>query len=450
MLNIELVKKYDVAVPRYTSYPSANLFNSSFTADSFKKAIRENKNSSDISIYFHIPFCDTLCYFCACNMFITKDRNLISMYLKALKNEVSMSIDFLGHRRVSQIHFGGGTPTYLTPSEINDITDFIMKNFKVNPSGEFSFEADPRGLTYQHLKAFADAGFNRVSMGVQDFDERVQKAINRIHPFEEVKKCVDMIRDVGFKSLNLDFIYGLPFQSVKSFERTVDLMLELKPDRIALFNFAYLPELRKYHRVIRQDWLPEPHEKLSIFKMAHDKLTSNGYEFIGLDHFALPHDELFIARKNGRLQRNFQGYSTYAGLDLFAYGMSAISSFQNVYSQNYKDLKKYMEAVEAGIFPVERGYELKGEDILRRYIIMELMCNMNVRFVDVLEKFGVDFTQKFSNELKRLNEFVLDGLVKINSTGVVIKESGVYFLRNIASVFDGYLGKVKAIHSKAV
>ncbi|MCS7184476.1 MAG: oxygen-independent coproporphyrinogen III oxidase, partial [bacterium] len=428
-IDIELIEKYDKPIPRYTSYPSANLFSTSFNQEEFIKRIKNN-SSSEIALYFHIPFCDTLCYFCACNMFITKDRNLISNYLEVLKKEVNMFIDYLSHSKVSQIHFGGGTPTYLTPSEIYDITNFINSKFKINKEGEFSFEADPRGLTYEHLKSFYDAGYNRVSMGVQDFDLKVQKAVNRVHPFDEVAKCVDMIRSIGFKSLNLDFIYGLPFQSVSSFEKTLDLIIKLKPDRIALFNFAYLPELRKYQRVIKAEWLPTPMEKLSIFKLAVETLTSNGYVYIGMDHFALPHDELFISRKNGKLQRNFQGYSTFAGLDLYAFGTSAISCLSDMYAQNTKYLNTYIEKVSNSMSPTERGYILSDEDKLRKYIIMEIMCNLVVKKLDIYHKFGVIFDKKFEAEIEKLKDMEKDGIVEIKEDGVYVTNLGCFFLRN--------------------
>jgi oxygen-independent coproporphyrinogen III oxidase len=456
-VDIELLKKYDRPGPRYTSYPPAPAFSKDFGPDDYKDAIIENNRENPtnvLSLYFHIPFCDTLCYFCGCNMLVTHNRATIRKYLEYLKREVEMVCEFLSSgRKVTQLHWGGGTPSYLNPDEIKELGDFINERFEFVDDPEVGVEIDPRGLTYEHMKAFREVGFNRISMGVQDFDPRVQKAVNRIQPEEITRQAIDWARELGFKSINLDLIYGLPFQTVESFEKTLDKVIELSPERLAVFNFAYVPWLKPHQRVIKKEDLPTPDVKLKILKMTIEKLTEAGYVYIGMDHFAKPDDELAIAQREKTLYRNFQGYSTRAGADLYAFGMSAISQFQNIYAQNYKELKDYYSRIDEGKFPTAVGYRMSQDDIIRKHVIMRLMCDMELTKSEVEEKFNIKFDDYFADSIQKLNEFVEDGLVELSGDKIKVSLMGRLVIRNIAMCFDAYIDKMmkeKPIFSRTV
>jgi len=456
-VDIELLKKYDRPGPRYTSYPPAPAFSKDFGPDDYKDAIIENNRENPtnvLSLYFHIPFCDTLCYFCGCNMLVTRNRATIRKYLDYLKREVEMVCEFLSSgRKVTQLHWGGGTPSYLNPDEIKELGDFINERFEFVDDPEVGVEIDPRGLTYEHMKAFREVGFNRISMGVQDFDPRVQKAVNRIQPEEITRQAIDWARELGFKSINLDLIYGLPFQTVESFEKTLDKVIELSPERLAVFNFAYVPWLKPHQRVIKKEDLPTPDVKLKILKMTIEKLTEAGYVYIGMDHFAKPNDELAIAQREKTLYRNFQGYSTRAGADLYAFGMSAISQFQNIYAQNYKELKDYYLRIDEGKFPTAVGYRMSQDDIIRKHVIMRLMCDMELTKSEVEEKFNIKFDDYFADSIQKLNEFVEDGLVELSGDKIKVSLIGRLVIRNIAMCFDAYIDKMmkeKPIFSRTV
>jgi oxygen-independent coproporphyrinogen-3 oxidase len=456
-VDIELLKKYDRPGPRYTSYPPAPAFSKDFGPDDYKDAIIENNRENPtnvLSLYFHIPFCDTLCYFCGCNMLVTHNRATIRKYLDYLKREVEMVCEFLSSgRKVTQLHWGGGTPSYLNPDEIKELGDFINERFEFVDDPEVGVEIDPRGLTYEHMKAFREVGFNRISMGVQDFDPRVQKAVNRIQPEEITRQAIDWARELGFKSINLDLIYGLPFQTVESFEKTLDKVIELSPERLAVFNFAYVPWLKPHQRVIKKEDLPTPDVKLKILKMTIEKLTEAGYVYIGMDHFAKPDDELAIAQREKTLYRNFQGYSTRAGADLYAFGMSAISQFQNIYAQNYKELKDYYSRIDEGKFPTAVGYRMNQDDIIRKHVIMRLMCDMELTKSEVEEKFNIKFDDYFSDSIQKLSEFVEDGLVELSGDKIKVSLMGRLVIRNIAMCFDAYIDKMmkeKPIFSRTV
>jgi oxygen-independent coproporphyrinogen-3 oxidase len=456
-VDIELLKKYDRPGPRYTSYPPAPAFSKDFGPDDYKDAIIENNRENPtnvLSLYFHIPFCDTLCYFCGCNMLVTHNRATIRKYLDYLKREVEMVCEFLSSgRKVTQLHWGGGTPSYLNPDEIKELGDFINERFEFVDDPEVGVEIDPRGLTYEHMKAFREVGFNRISMGVQDFDPRVQKAVNRIQPEEITRQAIDWARELGFKSINLDLIYGLPFQTVESFEKTLDKVIELSPERLAVFNFAYVPWLKPHQRVIKKEDLPTPDVKLKILKMTIEKLTEAGYVYIGMDHFAKPDDELAIAQREKTLYRNFQGYSTRAGADLYAFGMSAINQFQNIYAQNYKELKDYYSRIDEGKFPTAVGYRMSQDDIIRKHVIMRLMCDMELTKSEVEEKFNIKFDDYFADSIQKLNEFVEDGLVELSGDKIKVSLMGRLVIRNIAMCFDAYIDKMmkeKPIFSRTV
>ncbi len=442
-IDIELIKKYDKPGPRYTSYPTAPHFNESFTHENYlDEIIKTNRGRDlpDLSLYFHLPFCDTLCYFCACNMIVTRNRDRIKKYIDYLKREIELITDHISHdRKAVQLHWGGGTPTHLNPDEIADLSSYIYDRFDVNADAETGCEIDPRELTKTHLAALKDGGFNRISMGVQDFNPDVQKAVNRIQPEVLTRQVVDWVRELGFHSINLDLMYGLPFQSVKTFEKTVDTIIDIDPDRIALFNFAYVPWMKKHQKAIRPEDLPVAEEKLNILKMSTEKLTRAGYVFIGMDHFAKPDDELALALEGKKLYRNFQGYSTHAGADLYAMGITSISQFGRIYAQNIKNEKKYHAVLDQGILPTTKGYYLNDDDLLRRHVIVKLMCDFELDFTSIENEFNIDFETYFSRGLDNLDEMIADNLLSIENKILKITKMGRFLIRNIAMNFDGYI-----------
>ncbi len=447
MLKIDwnLIKKYDKPGPRYTSYPPAPHFHDAFTHKDFIEEIKRtnlDENAPDLSFYFHIPFCDTLCYFCGCNMITTRKRDRISRYIGYLKKEIDIVKNLIApFRKGVQLHWGGGTPTHLTPYEIANLAAYIHRSFDFKENSEKGCEIDPRELTKEHLSALKSGGFNRISMGVQDFNKTVQKAVNRIQSEKLTRKVVKWVRGLDFKSINLDLMYGLPFQTAKTFEATIDTIIDISPDRIALFNFAYVPWMKKHQQLINQKDLPASEEKLDILKMVVGKLSSAGYVFIGMDHFAKPDDELSIAIKEKKLYRNFQGYSTHAGTDIYAMGITGISQFGRIYAQNQKEEKPYYQALDKGILPILKGFNLSDDDILRRDVIIRLMCNFELDFKLIEEKYNINFYEYFRWGLNNLDEMIDDDLLSIDNDILKITQMGRLLVRNIAMNFDGYIEK---------
>ena len=455
-VDLKKFKKYDKPGPRYTSYPTAPQFNEQFShTDYVDEIVKTNygKNLPDLSLYFHIPYCDTLCFFCGCNMLITRNRDRINEYIKYVQKEIDLVRTYLlPDRKVTQHHWGGGTPTHLNPDEINKLASYINQSFEFKEESENSCEIDPRELTKAHLEALRNNGFNRISMGVQDFNEQVQKAVNRIQPEDITRQTVQWVRELGFHSINLDLIYGLPFQSVGSFADTVDKIIDISPDRIALFNYAHVPWLKKHMALIHGEDLPKPEVKLEILKMSIEKLTGSGYVFIGMDHFAKPEDELTIAMKEKKLYRNFQGYSTNAGADLYAFGITSISQLKNIYAQNYKTEKEYYTAIDNETIPTAKGYRLNDDDHIRHEVIMRIMCDFELDYKSIEDKFKIKFRDYFSWGLENLKEFEADNLVEMNDDGFKVKDMGRLLIRNIAMNFDGYIERKedKAKYSRTV
>jgi oxygen-independent coproporphyrinogen-3 oxidase len=442
-IDIDLIKKYDKPGPRYTSYPTAPHFNESFTHENYlDEVIKTNQGQGlpDLSLYFHLPFCDTLCYFCGCNMIVTRNRERIKRYVDYLKREIDLLKRHISSdRKTVQLHWGGGTPTHLNPDEIVDLSSYINAGFDLHADVEAGCEIDPRELTKDHLVALRNGGFNRISMGVQDFNEKVQKAVNRIQPEDLTRKVIGWVRELGFESINLDIMYGLPFQSANTFEKTVDTIIDVDPDRIALFNFAYVPWMKKHQKVIRPQDLPVPEEKLDILKMSTEKLTGAGYVFIGMDHFAKPDDELTLALKEKKLYRNFQGYSTHAGADVYAMGITSISQFGRIYAQNIKKESQYHAALDRGILPIAKGCYLTDDDLLRRRVITKLMCDFELDFASIEKEFDIDFETYFDWGLNNLNAMMADNLLSIENRMLKVTRMGRLLIRNIAMNFDGYI-----------
>jgi oxygen-independent coproporphyrinogen III oxidase len=454
-VNLDLVQKYNVAGPRYTSYPPATKFTDAITWPQVAEKIAANNRAArDLSIYFHIPFCETLCWFCGCTTVITLNHDQGRAYVECLGREVAHLAPLLNpQRKVVQLHFGGGSPTFLRPEEIRRLGDIIHKHFTFAPESEASVEVDPRRLTRDHLAALREIGFNRASMGVQDFNPRVQEAVHRRQPREMTQQAMDWMRELGYGSINLDLIYGLPHQTPESFNETLDTVLAMKPDRLAVFSYAHVPWVKPAQKILEQQrHLPAPEIKLQLLKLVIEKLTANNqYIYIGMDHFAKPDDELAVAQKKKQLQRNFQGYSTRAGSDIYAFGMSSISQIPDAYWQNEKELPKWQAAVDAGRAPLHRGYFVTGEDKIRRETIMRVMCDLSLDYAAMSQKLGIDFEQHFAAELAALAPFEADGLVKRSPGGVEVTDIGRLFIRNIAMCFDNTLAPVgERKHSRTI
>ncbi|GAB4374634.1 MAG: oxygen-independent coproporphyrinogen III oxidase [Calditrichia bacterium] len=444
-VDIELLKKYDRPGPRYTSYPTAPHFQADFDSVDYLKEIERSNALTppvDLSLYFHFPFCASQCYYCACNNIVTGDVKRIADYLTDLKKEIKMlSARLNPARQVVQMHWGGGTPTYLTPEQIADIYQYIGEHFNFSKNAEVSIEIDPRRLRKNHLPTLRKLGFNRVSFGVQDFDPQVQEAVNRIQPEELTYRVVQESRDLGFLSVNIDLIYGLPYQTVASYQKTLDKIIQISPDRLAVFNFAHVPWLKKHQKLLKPETLPGPEEKLQILKLVIERLTESGYVFIGMDHFARPEDELSLALKNHTLHRNFQGYTTLAGAEVFALGITAISQLRYAYAQNSKTCEQYKALLDAGRFPTVLGVALTDDDRLRREVITELMCNNRIVKTDFEKKYGIQFDSYFADALEKLDEFQLAGLLKNSAKKIQVSEAGRLIIRNMAMAFDAYLAE---------
>jgi oxygen-independent coproporphyrinogen-3 oxidase len=453
-VDLELVRKYNVAGPRYTSYPPATKFTEDVTWNQLAAKIEaNNREPRDLSVYFHIPFCETMCWFCGCTTVITLNHSQGMAYVEALGREVARMAPLLNReRKAVQLHFGGGSPTFLRPDEIRRLGEIIHQHFTFSPDIEASVEVDPRRLTRDHLVALREIGFNRASMGVQDFNPRVQEAIHRIQPREMTQQAMDWIRELGYNSINLDLIYGLPFQTPESFNETLDIVLALKPDRLAVFSYAHVPWIKPSQKILEQKILPTPESKLEVLKLVIERLTANDqYVYIGMDHFARPADELAVAQRQKKLQRNFQGYSTRAGSDIYAFGMSGVSQVPDAYWQNEKELPKWQAAVNAGNTPLHKAYFLTEEDKIRRETIMRTMCDLSLDFASMSQKLGIQFEQYFANELAALEPFETDGLVKLLATGLEVTDAGRLFIRNIAMCFDKTLGPAgERRHSKTI
>jgi oxygen-independent coproporphyrinogen-3 oxidase len=441
--DLNLIKKYDKPGPRYTSYPTAPHFTDAFTPEDYLKEVERTNaggGAPNLSLYFHLPFCDSLCYFCGCNMIMSKNRDRIHRYVQYLKKEIDLVSDrIVPGRKAVQLHWGGGTPTHLTPAEISELGGHIRSRFDFGAGVEASCEIDPRELTKEHVGALRDGGFGRISLGVQDFDEKVQKAVNRVQPEALTRTVVDWVREFGFSGINLDLMYGLPFQTTESFQKTMETVVDISPDRIALFNFAYVPWMKKHMRAIRPETLPPAEMKLELLKMATEVLTRAGYVFIGMDHFAKPDDELAVALREKRLYRNFQGYSTHAGTDLYAMGITGISQFGRIYAQNAKEEKPYFDALDQGVPPIIKGYMLDEDDLLRRWVITRLMCDFELDFAAVEAEFGIDFEAYFRWGLGNLKEMMADHLLTIEDRKLTVTPPGRLLVRNIAMNFDGYI-----------
>ena len=439
-----VLDKYNQPGPRYTSYPTAPEWDDSFGEPELRHAFSEanaKKNPAPLSLYFHIPFCESLCLYCGCNVVINKRHEVASPYLAHLKCEIDwISAQMAPARKVEQLHWGGGTPTYLSPEQVEDLYSYINKRFSFSPNAEVSIEIDPRVTTEEHCRALRRVGFNRLSMGIQDFDPLVQKTIHRVQPYEETRRLFDYSRELGFESINLDLIYGLPHQTAESFSDTVDKIVAMNPDRVALFSYAHVPWMKKQQGSFAR-FLPEGFEKFRIFTDAIGKLTGAGYRYIGLDHFARPQDEICRAQDERTLHRNFQGYTTKAGCDLYAMGVSSISALEDVYAQNWREVSRYYESIDAGRWPVMRGMRVSAEDKLRRSLINRILCHTVVVKSEVERDFGIDFDEHFATELVRLRELERDGLVRLNQERIEVAPLGRVFIRNVAMVFDEYVNK---------
>lgn len=456
-IELDFLMKYDKPGPRYTSYPTAPLFSEKFTANDYREEIINTNSKTgapDLSLYFHFPYCDTLCYFCGCTMLVTHDRNKIKKYNTEIKKEVDMIFPLISpNRKVAQLHWGGGTPSYLSPDEIREVGVYVKERFNFAEDIEASVEIDPRDLTFEHIQAFADSGFNRVSMGVQDLTLKVQEAINRIQPLDITLDAINWSRKVGVKSVNIDLIYGLPYQTSATFSETLDEIIKISPDRIAVFNYAHVPWMKKHQQAMPLEALPSPQDKLRTLIMTIEKLSSAGYWYIGMDHFAKPTDELSIAQKGKSLYRNFQGYSTKAGCDVYAFGMSAISQFTDIYAQNVKTVKEYSEKMEANSLATHVGYRLTKDDHIRKETINNLMCHLEIDKNTISEKFGIRFDDYFANSILKLKSFEDEGLVTNDVNYIKVAEMGKLIIRNIAMCFDAYLEKMtkdKPIFSRTV
>jgi oxygen-independent coproporphyrinogen-3 oxidase len=444
-LSEDVLRRFDTPGPRYTSYPTADRFVETFGAHEAGSALSRRaqmpaRGAEPLSVYVHIPFCESLCYYCACNKVITKHHERAAEYLDVLEAELALVLARLGRGQpVAQLHFGGGSPTFLSDAELKRVVRALQAAFRFSADIEMSIEVDPRTVTPERLHALRGLGFNRLSFGVQDFDADVQQAVHRIQPYESVRLLMDRARSLGFKSINADLIYGLPKQTPASFARTLQQIGELRPDRIALYAYAHLPTRFKPQRRIVADDLPGPAQRTQMLGAAIQSFLARGYEYIGMDHFALADDALAVAKREGRLQRNFQGYSTHKDCDLIALGASAIGRVGNTYYQNAKTLPEYYAVVRAGSLPIVRGISLTDDDLLRRHVIMDLMCQGRLDFKRVEAAHAIRVPQYFAGELQRLSSLAEQGLVEVNADAVVVTPKGWYLVRAIAMVFDKYL-----------
>ncbi|MDP2231123.1 MAG: oxygen-independent coproporphyrinogen III oxidase [Methylotenera sp.] len=439
----EMLQKYDVSGPRYTSYPTADRFVEAFTEESYKLALEQRRVAGatlPLSIYVHIPFCESLCFFCACNKIVTKHHERSVEYLRYLNREIDLHIEHLGAgQTISQLHLGGGSPTFFSDDELFELMTMLKRNFVFAPNGEYSIEVDPRTVNEARLQHLSELGFNRLSFGVQDFDPEVQKAVHRIQPAEQVFSLVEAARRLKFESVNVDLIYGLPMQTPESFTRTLAQVVELRPNRIALYGYAHLPERFKPQRRISEYELPAAQDKITMLSNALSAFMNAGYVYVGMDHFALPDDDLAIAKRQGRLHRNFQGYSTQPDCDLISLGVSAIGRVGSTYSQNAKTIEEYYDYLNQGRFPVVRGLALSLDDLVRRAVIMAIMCQGALQYESIELAYMIDFKSYFAKELELLKEQEATGMVELDDTGLQVTDTGWFFVRAVAMLFDRYL-----------
>ncbi|HYD95816.1 MAG TPA: oxygen-independent coproporphyrinogen III oxidase [Noviherbaspirillum sp.] len=440
-----LIRKMSQQGPRYTSYPTADRFTDQFGMGDYLQAVnsvRAMGARNPLSLYVHIPFCDKLCYYCACNKIITKNRSKAEEYLTYLKREIEIQGKlFADMNTVEQLHFGGGTPTYLSDAQMGELMAFLRKwfRFATDEAGEYSIEIDPRTVSPERVHSLRAQGFNRISFGVQDFDPDVQKAVNRIQPEECTLGVMQAARDAGFRSISIDLIYGLPKQTIITMGQTLTKVIAANPDRISIYNYAHMPALFKPQRRINEDELPSGETKLDMLSLCIKRLTDAGYVYIGMDHFAKPTDDLAVAQRQGRLHRNFQGYSTHAEAEMVSVGVSAISSVGSTYSQNEKTLEAYYERIEQGELPICRGIKLNVDDLLRRIIIQMLMCNFELSIKSLELAYPITFANYFAAELDKLRTLEADGLLTIDSEWITVTPKGRLLIRNICMVFDRYL-----------
>nr|BCX00691.1 MAG: oxygen-independent coproporphyrinogen III oxidase [Bacteroidota bacterium] len=444
MITIDLLRRYDRPAPRYTSYPPAPAFGEEFTESEYRALLAQRDPRRPLALYAHLPFCDTLCYFCGCTMRVSHNRDFMRAYLESLLEEIALLREALSDTgSVVQMHWGGGTPTYYETEALLRLTEAFRAAFPFDPEAEISVEADPRGLEFEKLAALRQAGFNRISIGVQDFDPRVQEAVNRLQPYELVAQVSEWVRELGFYSLNFDLIYGLPYQTVERFARTLELVLTLRPDRLAVFRYAHVPHLRPHQRLIPSEALPSAEVSWQIFAYTVERLTAAGYVYIGMDHFALPDDALSRAQIEGTLQRNFMGYTTHADADLLAVGMSGIGELEAAYVQNTRDLSRYREMIRQGRLPVAAGYRMSFDDRLRRFVIRQLM---NYGFLDkprIEAQWGIDFDTYFADALRALTTLAEDGLLELDPDRIRVTFAGRLLIRHVARCFDVHSARLE-------
>ena len=452
--DLGLVRKYNVPGPRYTSYPTAPQFTDATPPEALAEAIRRDNQDAarPLSLYFHLPFCETLCWFCGCTTVITLRRDAAAEYVDYLDRELALLQPFVHPgRRVEQMHFGGGTPTFLPPAVIRRLGEAIHARFQFAVDSENSVEVDPRRITRDHVRAFRELGCNRASMGVQDTNLEVQQAVHRVQPIDVTRQAFDWMRAEGYRSISIDLIYGLPHQTADSFARTIDEVLTLQPDRLAVFSYAHVPWIKPSQRIFeKQANLPSTEEKLKMLATGVRRLTAAGMVYIGMDHFARADDELAVAQREGTLQRNFQGYSTHAGASIYGFGMSSISQTADSYRQNLKELPAYYAALDAGRLPLERGLLLSDEDRLRRQVIMRIMCDRRINYADLSRRLGVDFRARFTREIDSLADLEADGLLQRDQEGFAITGVGALLIRIIAMRFDAYLDRGPRRFSRTV
>lgn len=439
----QLIQRYDLAGPRYTSYPTAPQFQESFSQSAlFRAIVRSNRAHRPLSLYFHIPFCESLCYYCGCNKVVTNNKSRSLPYIQRMIQELSLYADmFEPGKEVQQLHWGGGTPTFINDEEMSLLMNATRRLFKLSDdkTSEFSIEIHPGKVSINTMAHLRNLGFNRVSMGVQDFDERVQKAVNRYNTYKQVAELTNALREQQYQSISMDLIYGLPLQNQQSLRETLQQVINLGPDRLSLFNYAHMPHLFKSQGLIQGENLPCPAEKLAMLHCAIETLQSAGYIYIGMDHFAKPDDDLVRAQQQGKLQRNFQGYSTHGNCDLLAVGVSSISIIDNVYIQNARDLNNYQKKMDMGLLPVTKGFTLNQEDLLRRFVINRLICYCELSFHEIARTFDINPREHFRHELQQLQPMVDDGLIVIDNNGIKTLNKGRLLIRRVCMVFDEYL-----------
>lgn len=448
-VDLDLVRKHNRPGPRYTSYPTALQFRDD--ADPARLVAAAAAEQGGLSLYLHLPFCESLCWFCGCNKVITTDNSRAEVYLDALVREMDLfPARGNGEREVVQLHFGGGTPNFLTPAQVLRLGAELKQRFRFAADAECSVELDPRFLTAGHVRAFREIGMTRASFGIQDVNPEVQRAVHRVQSDECNAQAFEWLRGEGFESVNVDLIYGLPGQTPQSYAETLTRVLDYGPDRFAVFSYAHVPWMVPSQKILEKAQLPDPGDKLAMLKLVIETLTASGYVFIGMDHFARPDDELVRALESRTLQRNFQGYSTRGGTEIRAFGVSSISQTARTYRQNRKSLEQYYADLASGRLPVERGLELSDEDVLRRHVIMRLMCDFRLDFSEVGKLFGINFTGHFADSLRALEEFAADNLVEMGKGGIVVTDAGRLFIRNIAMCFDAYAAPGEGRHSKTI